>query len=799
VEPEKVLVFEIAGSVERFANAVRKAGLEWLLEIRDEDLEADEEYYVLDRAGDVKEGGRLDHRLLLAMTNQAALDEMLSLWRLWLDDKRLPRGYAPWGHVFQQLKDVRYWSAADRVADTGLVEDWAEREAVGQDVVPFEVELWFRADRSRRESAETKVRHLIRELGGEVTDSALIEEIQYHAVAGNIPGPEVASFMLAAGRYAELVRCDDVMYFRPSGQCGALSPTDETEGVGAHTDNGVEGDPIVALLDGMPMQRHELLADRLIIDDPDGWAEEYPAKDRRHGTAMASLIAHGDLSGGEAALSSPIYVRPIMRPGTPDFNGRVREHIPDGLLPADLVRRAVTRMLEGEADEDPVAPSVRIVNLSIGDRLRPFSRSVSAWARCLDWLAYRHGVLFVVSAGNMTDMMEVDIPKWELVSCEPTLRQDAFLARMAGSFADRRLLSPAESINGLTVGAYHWDASGPQMLGDNFCEPLLPSALPATYSRVGHGFRRSVKPEVLLPGGRAVYSEDVAFAGPTARARLRESSRTPGQKVASPSSTGSSGTAHVVGTSNAAALATRAGATLHATVVSPILASTDRRPMNRRHQGVLLKALLAHGATWPDGSASVRDVLSRDYDGRTVRSGMTRMYGFGVPDPEWVAHCTDQRATLLGWSDIEEDEAHLYEVPLPPSLSGRREHVRMTVTVAWFTPVNPRHQDYRRAALNVDHPGVKPADAFGAVGSDVDQNSSARGTLLHRVLDGTRMSVFGDDDFMQLRVNCRAAAGTLEGAVPYALAVTLEVAEETQLPIYEEVRARVAVPVGVQP
>lgn len=44
---------------------------------------------------------------------------------------------------------------------------------------------------------------------------------------------------------------------------------------------------------------------------------------------------------------------------------------------------------------------------------------------------------------------------------------------------------------------------------------------------------------------------------------------------------------------------------------------------------------------------------------------------------------------------------------------------------------------------------------------------------------------------LKICVNCKADAGNLEDSVPYALAVTLEVAEESELPVYEEVRVRI--------
>ena len=43
-----------------------------------------------------------------------------------------------------------------------------------------------------------------------------------------------------------------------------------------------QGEPLVALLDGLPLTGHRLLDGRLIIDDPDGYEGEYQAQERVH-------------------------------------------------------------------------------------------------------------------------------------------------------------------------------------------------------------------------------------------------------------------------------------------------------------------------------------------------------------------------------------------------------------------------------------------------------------------------------------------------------------------------------------
>jgi len=108
------------------------------------------------------------------------------------------------------------------------------------------------------------------------------------------------------------------MHLRPVGQCavkmeGELGLEEEIQAVAVE----VTLPSIVALLDGFPIQNHNLLQGRLMIDDPDNFEENSPAQFRKHGTGMASLIVRGDLNGNETPIKSSLYFRPIMKYSDP--------------------------------------------------------------------------------------------------------------------------------------------------------------------------------------------------------------------------------------------------------------------------------------------------------------------------------------------------------------------------------------------------------------------------------------------------------------------------------------------------
>ena len=81
------------------------------------------------------------------------------------------------------------------------------------------------------------------------------------------------------------------------------------------------------------------------------------------------------------------------------------------------------------------------------------------------------------------------------------------------------------------------------------------------------------------------------------------------------------------------------------------------------------------------------------------KDNVSRYIGHGVLDTSRIFSCTPQRATLIGYGEIGPGSANLYRVPLPQSLESVAEPRSVTVTLAWFSPINPRHQGYRMVAL----------------------------------------------------------------------------------------------------
>jgi hypothetical protein len=173
------------------------------------------------------------------------------------------------------------------------------------------------------------------------------------------------------------------------------------------------------------------------------------------------------------------------------------------------------------------------------------------------------------------------------------------------------------------------------------------------------------------------------------------------------------------------------------------------------------------------------------------RDDIARLLGYGVPKIDRVLDCAENRATLLGYGTIEPGAALLYRIPLPGDLDGVHSFRALTTTLAWFSPVNPRHQGYRMAALDISSGSEeKYWIASTRTPYQPTDKATARGTVFHERRQAEEASVFVDDGHLLLRVSCRAAAGEFAEPVPFAMAVSVEVPVETGIQVYRQVRDR---------
>jgi len=604
VVPDRCLVFELLGDVPEFNLAAQALGLDWLAnEAATEDAEFDE---------DVDPGAperQPVQRLYLTMPTEQALRRLLAQW------KHYTSGVVPgddqkglW-KLFDYLHKLRVWSVEDRL-DPTLVDYVAKMLANDpEEGVIVALDLWYRDDDDRRDESLDTLNEMLDEVGGELLDQVDIPEIRYQGALIQVPGNVAEQLVQGNGRIA---RFNDVMTIRP--QSAYESPI-EGDAVSVATEQDapqLDGYCIAALLDGYPIDQHELLAGRLTITEVDVRGTQAPALTRHHGTAMASLIVHGDLKSPDTKpLNRPLAVLPVLvSPG-----GTRKEVTPKGKLPIGVIYRALKTITSANRRVNPELTRVIVINHSICDVYAPFVRRSSPWAMLLDYFSHAHNLLFVVSAGNIFSPFPVgvyaDIAAYQ--AADEDMREAAVMAAIEMSKATRTILSPAESINSLTVGAVHADHADPDHSAPP--DPYPNFAMSNLASALGLGVNRSVKPDFLERGGRfAVGMTNVRGGGLEVHARA---SAHYGQQVATPSPTGRLNRRMLTsGTSNAAALTTRA-AHFIADALDELYERDDEKWYTLKTRAVMLKTLLTHGSP----GASLVKRLTRPTRRVTQRSG----------------------------------------------------------------------------------------------------------------------------------------------------------------------------------
>lgn len=774
IAPERLLVFEVLGDVSRFSQAVRDVpGLEWV----DED----------DLAGDSESGAALAY---LMIPDARALAELTGLWNSWKTNGSLPHGLARWSHVFSLLADLRPWGPRDRVDPFDASEIEAALDADLSELIPLELELVYRRSTSRASEARSIVEQKVLDVGGRIIGHSRLNAIHYEAILVEVPRSVVGDVL--AFSLAGLAAVDEVMHIRPQAAATVLD-FDETDRLlappplpGAQTQLG---EPILALLDGVPMVGHSLLSRHLSVDDIFELEANSPVNGRVHGTAMASLLVHGDLGDHQAVLPRRIHTVPVIHSQSGGY-----ETFPAQRLLVDVIYQAVVSMKEGE---DATAPHVLIVNLSLGNKRARFHGRISPWARLLDFLAYRYGILFVVSAGNTSDPLLVSdfSTRTAFEDAPADLRAQSMVKAVGAFMAQRTIISPAESVNSLTVGASNEDSvsaelrAATSMLIDPYSSVLIcnPS------STLGPGYSGAVKPDVLMPGGKERVSviradEQGIWIEPGRAGRAN------GLKVAMPPVAGrESSEGYTTGTSASAALVSRTCHRIHDALERAYGNSFLALPSLQR--AVLLKALLSHAARWPADSVTlIQACLGPEDRKQHVRrkDNVRRLIGYGVVDAEAAIACADDRATAWATGLIGKDQVVTVSVPVPAVIGGRALPHEIIATLGWLTPVVVGAKAYRSVRLWLAEPELGGL-GVSASSDQPDTNQSRRGTLYSRRWEGASVANVVEGTQIKLKIQRQPDQddAVVDEFIPFAIAITICMPDVQG--VYEEVRQRLGV------
>lgn len=787
---EYALVFETRCPISNFIEKAKKnTELEFLCE-QEVDFEEEDESY--------------SGRLYAYMPNDSSLQKLLRIWKIWertgegqelnAFKREVGKGYSPWIDLFYYLKKIRLWGPEDRILSEDIKYWKNDLKNSTNKIINIEVEFWFLSKKEKRNKIYNSFVSLAKEINANILDHVIIEQIRYHACLISLPASKIKE--ITERNEIQLINHDSVMYIRHQSVASVSQNIELQDGSPLQKeDPKFLRKPFAALLDGVPVQAHKLLENFIHFHDPDDYNSNTLVKDRLHGTQMASIIIHGDKNkNNEIPLSSPLYVRPIMRSHSNKFP---QEVFPQNRLLIDVIHKAVLDIKDKKLGGGTVSPDVFIVNLSLGDSVRPFSGLVSPWARLLDFLSWEYNILFIVSAGNipkeslsLKDYNNFD----EIKKADDNTNAISIGRALLNDSYKRTILSPAESINSLTIGACHEDYVEDRSPPADSIDPINANDFfPNTFSALGLGYHKSVKPEIFFPAGREhlrfkTYDDNGVSVIPD----------NTGCGIRCASTTLSELDKGILccGTSAATALATRAACQIFYSIMDNENGAqlTDLEP---RFYPIVVKSLITHTARWGRFGKVLYENFPPPDNAKHVqrKNNVTKLLGYGKPEITEAMECSKNRVTLVGWGEAEKDCDNIYRIPLPTSLIGERIRRSITITLAWFSPIEPSFNDYRLFKLFLapkpDSSSEKWKQKIGVERSQHQPNNHAvvNGTIMHSHFEGEKSTVFDEVDHLNIRVSCSVAGDRdRKEKIPYALAVTIKAFGE--IDIYEEIKQK---------
>ena len=345
-----------------------------------------------------------------------------------------------------------------------------------------------------------------------------------------------------------------------------------------------------------------------------------------HGTSMAGIVLYGDIEKCKISEFVPrtwlnsVKIMHRCKGDPTDACFDLRELLEHQLETAvSMIKR-----------EDP---NCRVINISFGNVDASAFRMSEQHpiARLVDELFQKYeDTIFVVAAGNNTHLNLNDYPRHLLDGNERV-----------------RIIDPATSVHAITVGAVKHNAGGSES----------GVAYPSSITRVGPGFKGTIKPELVDFGGDVKQPITV----------LRRDYLKKGPFVDD------------WGTSISAALTSHHLAILVA-----------RFPDSTRN---LIKALLIASAKIPD----MRPIGVPPSAERSKNEAWTKIlpvYGYGQPRINHALYSENSRVVLKNDSSIGIDMTDYYRVYLPDAFYKTRGLKRISVALAYDPPVKAHKSSY---------------------------------------------------------------------------------------------------------
>ncbi|NSY20136.1 S8 family peptidase [Neorhizobium sp. AL 9.2.2] len=455
----------------------------------------------------------------------------------------------------------------------------------------------------------------------------------------------------ATGVVSELRRAsDNPVFFLEDAQENQNEWVDDLAGRIVWPGNEV---PAVCVMDTGVNRGHSLIEPALAAADQHAIDRDWGVDDHHsHGTAMAGLALHGDLTAAlsdrsERRLNHRLESVKLLPPQNMD---------PNEPHSYGVISQTAVSLAEIAAPERSRVFCMAVTNDNVSGA-RP-----STWSAAIDQAA----------AGTMNGDDD-DAPKRLFVISAGNVPAEIEYARIS-SQDDYPAEDPSQAWNAITVGGYT-DLNQIADMGYEDWSCLAGPGELSPYSRTSVNWahaRAPIKPEVVLEAGNRALS-------PARREVLSLDSLS--LLTTSPTAGANALTAFQA-TSAATALAARLVARL-----------TAEHP---NYWPETVRALVIHSAEWTEPMLEQLNSPA----GKKDRYPLMRRFGYGVPDFDRASASAQDHLALIAQNAIqpfrlkgqrEFNECHYYQLPLPAAILEDLQNtvVELKVTLSYFVDPNP--------------------------------------------------------------------------------------------------------------
>lgn len=175
-------------------------------------------------------------------------------------------------------------------------------------------------------------------------------------------------------------------------------------------------------------------------------------------------------------------------------------------------------------------------------------------------------------------------------------------------------------------------------------------------------------------------------------------------------------------------------------------------------------------------------------DPRKVSDTVHKFFGYGLPDFERAYTCTAQKAIILGFGELKDGEADIFSLPLPFNFAQNKIYRRLTITLAYFSPMVFNRQRYRAMQLWA----TLENDSENWKRKDVQWQAALRGTLQHEIFENDNPEIWDEENSLKIKVNCRNDADAKNKLpIRYALMVSFEIKGNIDIDVYTKIANKI--------